>query len=161
MVFMAVSLWSKHFRHGEERHQRVKYQHPTPHRPVPVGPATAIPRTQWKFNSDASAIEFAAGFEPGRIYDVVYTGKDPAITGLGPAAIRDYIAYMKEQGEVNRAIGFGTSQSGRFLRKFLYDGFNADEQGRRVFDGLWAHVAGAGRGSFNHRFAQPSRDGHT
>lgn len=127
----------------------------------PTGPATAIPRDQWKFNASGSSIEYPAGFEPGRIYDVVYTGKDPAITGLGPAAIRDYIAYMKDQGEVKRAIGFGTSQSGRFLRKYLYDGFNADEKGHRVFDGLWAHVAGAGRGSFNHRFAQPSRDGHT
>ena len=67
---------------------------------------------------------------------------------------------MKQQGEVTRAIGFGTSQSGRFLRSFLYTGFNADEHGKKVFDGVWAHVAGAGKGSFDHRFAQPSRDGH-
>ena len=124
-------------------------------------PRTTIPRDQWKFSADATHVEYAAGFEPGRIYEVVYTGIDPAVVGLGPAAIRDYISYMKAQHEVARAIGFGTSQSGRFLRKFLYDGFNADEQGHQVFDGLWAHVAGAGRGSFNHRFAQPSRDGHT
>jgi hypothetical protein len=126
-----------------------------------TAPRTTIPRDQWKFNTGATGIEYPAGFEPGRIYEVVYTGKDPAVVGLGPAAVRDYISYMKEHGEVKRAIGYGTSQSGRFLRKFLYDGFNADEQGRRVFDGLWAHVAGAGRGSFNNRFAQPSRDGHT
>ncbi len=130
-------------------------------RDTPTGSRTAIPRDQWKFNAAVTGIEYEAGFEPGRIYEVVYTGKDPAIVGLGPAAVRDYISYMKQQGEVKRAIGFGTSQSGRFLRKFLYDGFNADEKGRRVFDGLWAHVAGAGQGSFNHRFAQPSRDGHT
>lgn len=59
---------------------------------------------------------------------------------------------------VKTAYGFGISQSGRFLRHFLYDGFNADEDGRQVFDGLLVHVAGAGRGNFNHRFAQPSRD---
>src|SRR6185312_9076617 len=41
---------------------------------------------------------------------------------------------------------------------FLYQGFNADEDGRRALDGVLAHVAGAGRGSFNYRFAQPSRD---
>jgi hypothetical protein len=105
-------------------------------------------------------VEFAAGFEPARIYEVIYTGKDPAVVGLGPAAIRDYVSYAKQQGEVERAIGFGVSQSGRFLRTFLYYGFNADERGKRVFDGVWAHVAGAGRGSFDHRFAQPSRDGH-
>jgi hypothetical protein len=121
---------------------------------------TTIPRDQWTFNADATGVEYADGFEPGRIYEVVYTGKDPAVVGLGPAAVRDYIAYMKQQGEVKRAIGFGTSQSGRFLRTYLYYGFNADERGKRVFDGIWAHVAGAGRGSFDHRFAQPSRDGH-
>ena len=121
---------------------------------------TTIARDQWKFNEAGTGVEYPAGFEPGRIYEVVYTGKDPAVVGLGPAAVRDYIAYMKQQGEVKRAIGFGTSQSGRFLRTYLYYGFNADEKGQRVFDGIWAHVAGAGRGSFDHRFAQPSRDGH-
>ena len=55
-------------------------------------------------------------------------------------------------------FGLGISQSGRFLRHFLAQGFNADEEGRQVFDGLFIHVAGAGVGSFNHRFAQPSRD---
>ena len=130
-------------------------------RDKPTSPRMIIPRDQWQFNAAATGVEYPDGFEPGRIYEVVYTAKDPAVVGLGPAAIRDYISYMKDRGEVKRAIGFGTSQSGRFLRKFLYDGFNADEQGHRVFDGLWAHVAGAGRGSFNHRFAQPSRDAHT
>ncbi|HXN40185.1 MAG TPA: alpha/beta hydrolase domain-containing protein, partial [Myxococcaceae bacterium] len=60
---------------------------------------------------------------------------------------------------ISRAEAVGISQSGRFLRHFLYQDFNADEEGRQVFDGVIAHVAGAGRGSFNHRFAQPSRDG--
>lgn len=122
-------------------------------------PRTTIPRDQWHFSADGTRIEYAAGFDPGRIYDVVYTGKDPAVVGLGPAAVRDYISYIKHNGEVKRAIAFGTSQSGRFLRTYVYDGFNADEQGRQVFDGVWAHVAGAGRGNFNYRFAQPSRDG--
>lgn len=130
-------------------------------RDEPTAQPTTIPRDQWKFSADQTHVEFPAGFTPGRIYEVVYTGKDPAVIGLGPAAVRDYISYMKQQGEVKRAIGFGTSQSGRFLRKYLYDGFNADEHGKIVFDGLWAHVAGAGRGSFNDRFGQPSRDGHT
>jgi hypothetical protein len=61
---------------------------------------------------------------------------------------------------VRHAIAFGVSQSGRFLRHFLYQRFNQDESGRAVFDGMMIHAAGAGRGSFNHRFAQPSRDGH-
>src|SRR5690606_22970694 len=87
----------------------------------------------------------------------------------GAAAVRDFISHLKYdgaeplgvgRGAVEHAIGFGTSQSGRFLRTFLYYGFNRDEQERRVFDGVLAHVAGGGRGSFNHRFAQPSRDAH-
>src|SRR5258708_19695087 len=59
---------------------------------------------------------------------------------------------------ITYAIGWGVSQSGRFLRHFLYQGFNEDEQGRRVFDGVFEQVGGSGRGSFNHRFGQASRD---
>jgi hypothetical protein len=55
-------------------------------------------------------------------------------------------------------VAYGVSQTGRFLRHFLYQDFNVDERGRKAFDGIFAHTAGAGRGSFNHRFAQPSRD---
>jgi len=120
------------------------------------GQRFAIPNDQWKLNGD-SRIEYAAGFEPGRLYDFVYTAKDATVAGLGMAAVRDYIAYSKQRGEVKRAIGAGISQSGRFLRTFISDGFNADEQGKKVFDGVWAHVAGGGNGDFNQRFAQPSR----
>ena len=56
------------------------------------------------------------------------------------------------------AIGWGVSQTGRFLRHFVYEGFNEDERGRIVFDGVFDQVGGAGRGSFNHRFGQQSRD---
>jgi hypothetical protein len=64
------------------------------------------------------------------------------------------------KGAIERALAFGISQSGRFLRTFLYYGFNEDESHRKVFDGIISHVAGGGRGSFNHRFAQASRDAH-
>lgn len=135
------------------------------------GERREIPASAWKIADGGQAIEMAAGFDAGRIYEFVYTGENPRVAGLGPAAIRDLIGFFKygggttdllanERRFAKRAIGFGTSQSGRFLRKFLYDGFNADEKGRQVFDAVWPHVAGAGRGSFNHRFAQASRDGH-
>ena len=108
----------------------------------------------------------------GKISEVVYRAQDPAVAGTGPAAVRDTIAYLKyarpldgdplsiPAGSIQRAIAFGVSQSGRFLRTYLYYGFNEDEQHRKVFDGVMAHVAGGGRGSFNLRFSQPSRDGH-
>jgi alpha/beta hydrolase family protein len=135
------------------------------------GPRHTVPRSAWKV-VEGTHISMDAGFEPGRIYEIVYTAKDPALVGLGPAAIRDLISFLKygngdnaisladQRRFVKRAYAMGTSQSGRFLRTFLYYGFNADEQGRKMFDGVMAHVAGAGRGSFNIRFGQPSRDGH-
>ena len=135
-----------------------------------TGPRRAVPRAEWRIE-DRARIVLKTGFEPGRLYELVYKSEDPAIVGLGPAAVRDFLSFLKyERNSVTllgdqsrylkRAYGFGVSQSGRFLRTFLYYGFNQDEKGRKVFDGLMVHVAGAGRGSFNHRFAQPSRDGH-
>lgn len=136
-----------------------------------------IPRDKWRFArmengrpvADSGRVWLEGGFEPGKIYEVVYVVEDPPLVGLGPTAVRDFISYLKyesseglgvDPGAIEQAIGFGISQSGRFLRTFLYYGFNADEQDRRVFDGVLSHVAGGGRGSFNHRFAQPSRDAH-
>ncbi len=137
------------------------------------GARTVIPRGQWKFSADNMKVELSVAFFPGKVYEAVYQSANPPLVGLGPTAVRDFISYLKygtptagintlgdQRQFLKRAIGFGTSQSGRFLRTFMFYGFNADEQGRKVFDGVWAHVAGGGRGSFNHRFAQPSRDGH-
>jgi hypothetical protein len=133
------------------------------------GARRTIPRDQWQFSDDGKSVRMAAGFEPKKIYEVVYRSQDPPVVGVGPAAIRDTISKIKyagaaelglPQGAVKRGIAFGISQSGRFLRTYLYYGFNEDESHRKVFDGVMAHVAGSGRGSFNHRFAQPSRDGH-
>ncbi len=134
------------------------------------GERTLIPRSQWQFAamvdgkltpSDRS-IYLKGGFEPGRIYEYVYVVADPVVAGLGFAAVRDFASYAKHAHDAvtpaSRVIGEGISQNGRFLRDFLYQGFNADEDGRIAIDGVLAHVAGAGRGSFNYRFAQPSRD---
>jgi hypothetical protein len=123
------------------------------------GERHALPRTAWHIE-DGSIVVLERGFEPGRIYELVYTAADPPIAGLGMAAVRDFTAYARHgtaYGELPRAIGFGISQSGRFLRDFLHGGFNRDEAGGRVFDGVWADVAGGGMGSFNLRFAQPGR----
>lgn len=135
-------------------------------RDAPYGPRTVLPRTQWRYSADQTKFEYPAGMEPGRIYEFVYTARDAVVSGVGFAAVRDYISYVKKNGvtpnaarrnEIQRAIGFGISQSGRMLRTFLFEGFNADEEGRQVFDGVWAHVAGAGHGGFNQRFAQQGR----
>jgi len=135
-----------------------------------LGERQLIPRSEWQFGRfadgkvtpDPTFITLKGGFEPGRIYEVVYRAQNPTVVGLGLAAVRDAVSYFKydrnDVAMVKRALGFGISQSGRYLRHFLYQGFNADEQGRQVFDGINAHVAGGGHGSFNHRFAEASRD---
>jgi hypothetical protein len=132
-----------------------------------------IPRDRWQFAHrmesgevvpDSTHIMLEGGFEAGRIYELVYRAQDPAIVGLGLAAIRDVISYAKYDDAarfpVDHGIAVGVSQTGRFLRHFLYQGFNTDEERRQAYDGIYAITAGAGRGSFNHRFAQPSRDAH-
>jgi alpha/beta hydrolase family protein len=133
-------------------------------RDEPTGKGTPVPRSKWRF-ADGATVALDGGFDPGRIYDVVYRSADPRVVGLGLSGTRDLISFVKYDRTdanpargVTQAIGWGVSQSGRFLRHFLYQGFNEDEQGRRVFDGVFDQVGGSGRGSFNHRFGQASRD---
>jgi hypothetical protein len=145
-------------------------------RDTPLGERTTIPRGEWQFARvedgsgnvvpDPTHVYLPSGFEPKKIYEVVYTARNPPLAGLGLAAIRDAVARLKNEGapelgvgadSYDRALAFGISQSGRVLRTFLYEGFNADERNRRVFDGVLAHIAGGARGGFNTRFAQPSR----
>ncbi len=134
------------------------------------GKRTVIPRSEWQFAAMVDgkltlsnrSIHLNGGFVPGRIYEYVYLVSDPVVAGLGFAAVRDFASDVKHSPDsltpASRVLGEGISQNGRFLRNFLYQGFNADEDGRIALDGVLAHVAGAGRGSFNYRFAQPSRD---
>ena len=139
-----------------------------------------IPHDQWRFacaefgvGGETQSVERAvvpsarhiylpAGFQPGWIYELVYTAKDPLVHGLGHVAVRDFISFLKydrSEGNplrgVEKAYAWGRSQTGRCLRDFVYRGFNADAEGRRVFDGVLPHVAGAGRKWLNHRFASP------
>jgi len=136
-------------------------------------PRRVVPRDKWRFAretddgsvvADSMHIYMEDGFEPGTIYEAVYWAEGPRVVGLGLAAIRDVMAYAKHDPDavfpVENGIAAGVSQTGRFLRHYLYEGFNTDGAGRKVYDGLMIITAGAGRGSFNHRFAQPSRDAH-
>jgi len=137
-----------------------------------LGPREIVARERWRFArmeegrlvDDPTQIALTGGFERGKIYELVYRARDPAVVGIGLAAVRDLVSFARHDPRapfpVTAAVGVGISQSGRFLRHFVYQGFNTDEAGRKVFDGLLVHTAGAGRGSFNHRFAQPSRDAH-
>jgi hypothetical protein len=138
-----------------------------------------IPRDGWSFARlengkvvrDAGHLHIAEGFAPGWLYDLVYIGKDPKVTGLGLAAIRDVVSFFKYEGAdqegfinplanaVDYAYAWGHSQSGRLLNHFVYQDFNGDESKRMVLDGVIANCPGAGKGLFNSRFAQTTRHG--
>jgi hypothetical protein len=147
-------------------------------------PRVIIPRGQWalerrplpKIRHGVAGtlgqirLRVAGGFRPGYLYELVCEAEGPVVQGLGFVAVRDLLSFLRyDRGPhnplraadgkpaVRRVHGFGVSQSGRFLRNFLYLGFNVDEAKRKVFDGLMPHVAGGGLGFFNHRFAQPGR----
>jgi len=129
-----------------------------------------LPRESWQLSPDGCSMRAASSLGTG-IYEAVYRAGGSPVAGVGLAAIRDFASYLKyggrdavlreTPGSLARIIGYGYSQSARLLRELVRDGFNADEQGRAVFDGLMIAAAGAGGGSFNHRFAMPGQAGNS
>ena len=114
----------------------------------------------WGVAPSDSHIFLPGGFRPGWIYEIVYEGCDPLVMGLGHVAVRDLVSWLRYEegagnplGAIDRAYGYGRSQTGRAIRDFVWQGFNADARGRRVFDGLMPHVSGAGGKWLNQRFA--------
>jgi hypothetical protein len=85
------------------------------------------------------------------------------IAGLGFAAVRDIGSWIKYSSDTlisaDHLISFGLSQSGRYLRNYLYLGFNTDESGRKVYDGMIPHIAGSSKIDLNRRGAEPVSQG--
>ena len=144
-------------------------------RDLPNSPATAVDRGQWSFvrvededlEPQHSHIYMPSGFEPGKIYQLVYTTTGSRIVGLGFTAMRDAVSFLKHApasagnpcaDAIDYAYAMGRSQSGRFLRQYIHVGINQDEENRPALDGIIPHVAGGMRGEFNLRFGQPSKD---
>ena len=139
-------------------------------------PRREIPPSQWAY-ADARNIKLlpeGTPFQAGLIYDFWYPAKDPKVLGIGFAATRDLVSFLRYEaqdhaGNVNplvlsgsapsirAALAFGVSQAGRYLRNHVELGFNQDEGGRRVFDGILTHVAGIGKVFANYEFGQPNR----
>jgi len=124
-----------------------------------------------RFADDSTVeIDRPAGAAPGALYEITYTARDPRLSGMGLAAMRDVASFLRREtgaanplardgrSGVDRAIGLGISQSGRALRDLLYFGLNEDEAGRIVFDGMMPIIPGARRSFTNARFAQPGRN---
>ena len=113
---------------------------------------------------DSRTVQLTDGVpETGSIYEVRYTATNPRVQGIGFAATRDIVSHLRRDGAellgrpLTHALGFGISQAGRYLRDHIAQGFNRDEDGNRVFDGIYTHVAGIGRVFHNTPFAQPFR----
>lgn len=139
----------------------------------PLARRRTVPRDRWRFarvwygkivEDPVHLFHRRKPFRAGRLYELVYVSRQARVEGLGLTAVRDAVAFLRHAPESPVAprwtLAVGASQTGRWLRHFLWQGFNVDGEGRRVFDGVMALTAGAGRGNFNHRFAQPSIDGH-
>lgn len=114
-----------------------------------------------------SHIHIPTGFETGWIYELIYEAKNPLVLGLGHLAVNRFVSFLRHEAadangapnpladiSIEKAYGWGRSQTGRCIRDFIYTGYNADSEGRRVFDGVLPHVSGAGLMWMNHRFAR-------
>jgi hypothetical protein len=123
-----------------------------------TGQATTVPRAEWSLSG--TTVTMTRAFEPGRIYQLSFRAANPPVAGLGLVAVRDFASWIKHDAsaltKATHVYSFGSSQSGRFLRTFLYQGFNADERGRQVLDATIINIAGAARLDLNRRWATPT-----
>ena len=137
-----------------------------------------IAKSEWSFGKcpDGKAatpsdvdVCYPAGFSTNYVYDLVYVARDPVVMGIGFASTRDLVSFLRhERSDANPlmrggaaplrwAIGFGRSQSGRYIKDFVYQGFNLDEDRRVVFEGLMPLISGSRRMTINAPFGMPSR----
>ena len=175
--------------------QLVIYTNPVPYRPATLDTTKAtlwsvthqtidgqetgrvdIPSDQWAWadcrttpfpgTPDPTRLCLKNGFDSSLLYQIVFTARDPLVVGIGFAATRDAVSFLRDAGtddfgnanplvgRVNKTIAMGTSQSGNFLRSMVYYGFNQTETNGKVFDAIWPHIAGR-QIWMNSRFALP------
>lgn len=140
-------------------------------------PRIPVERSQFSLKVESAAssnqpivsLNVEGGLQPGQLYELIYEAQNPVLAGAGMAGIRDLVSLIRRGGAgsdelqslnlpaIEHTVAYGFSQSGRLLRQYLYDGFNADLDGQIVFDGVVPFIAGSGYGMFNNRFAMPTR----
>jgi hypothetical protein len=134
-------------------------------------PQTRVPDGGWEYLDDRTIRLLPAGtpFKQSHVYEFVYTAKDPVVAGLGLAATRDLVSFLRHAakdeagnanplaGDVRYTFSFSISQPSRTLNDLLAFGFNEDEQGRRVIDGMLKWTGGGSGDQINYRFAQTGR----
>jgi hypothetical protein len=139
-----------------------------------------VPASDWAFadcrttpfpgTPDLTRVCVRGGFDATRVYELVYTAKDPKVLGLGLAATRDIVSFFRHRAAddhgtpnpvanlVRFSVAVGTSQSGNFIKTAIHLGFNEDLSGRRVWDGVFPYIA-ARQTPINFRFASPGGAG--
>jgi len=151
-----------------------------------TSPSTPVSTANWSYINNGTQLQFTlpAGSDPGSIFTFIYPARDPIVMGIGFAAVRDLVSFLNyekrdRQGNANPLGDFkdapcsahqcdsdknfdvvimeGVSQSGRFTRDFLWQGFNADGHGRQVFDGMFPIIPGSRKTYTNFRWGQPGR----
>lgn len=130
-----------------------------------------IPASGWTY-LDAKTIKLlpeGTRPDPGALYELRYPAKNPKVLGIGFAATRDFVSFLRHETSddnfipnpagrgIRTALAVGISQSGRYLRDHIAQGFNQDEAKRRVFDGVFAHISGVGKLFLNEEFGEPAR----
>lgn len=136
-------------------------------RPTPDAPRRMVEGLSFRYlDEDRIEIQRPTSMDGGAIYEFIYPAKHAVPAGLGMLATSDLVSFLKgAQGHdvetplssIEHTVAMGISQSGRFLRDLIYQGYNADSQGNRVFDGAMVHIAGSRKTFTNYPFAQPGR----
>jgi hypothetical protein len=136
-------------------------------------PRKPLPASTWHFIDERHVeITAASGFDRGALYELIYPATNETVAGVGLAASRDFVSFLRytdqdAAGQPNpvrdpgapfkAALAFGISQTGRAINDFIYQGFNADINGRMVFDGALPLLSATRRTYTNFEFAQPGR----
>lgn len=131
-------------------------------------PRVLVPASDWEVSSSKTELHVKGGFKPGWIYELIYETEGSRVMGLGFLGLRDLVSFLRHgqtdgngeanplAGFVDKVYGYGASLAGRAVREFIYEGWNRDAEGRKVFDAVLTHT-GIGRLYFNTRFAQIGR----
>ena len=130
---------------------------------------TVIPPTDWEYVDETTIQLLGTPFQQSHIYELTYEAKDPVVLGLGLAATRDFVSFLRYEtaddegnpnplaGDVEHTFTFTVSQPGRYLNDFRTLGFNEDEEGRQVIDGMMNYIGGGTGVAINYRFGQTAR----
>ena len=132
--------------------------------------AATVPASGWEYTSAAGTairlLPLGTPFQQSAIYEFTYTAKNPVVAAVGLAATRDFVSFLRHataaegnplSGDVQHTFSYSISQPSRSLNDFQTLGFNEDEDGRPVFDGILSHTGGGSGDAINYRFAQTGR----